>query len=297
VYKYKYNGKELQDELGLNMYDYGARNYMADLGRWGNIDPKAEEYFYVSPFTYVLNRPTVAIDPDGRRVYFIGGAGNDADGWDYIKRWGQAFSNLGVNFTRVNASHGKNGDVSFTNSYRHSGYEQVTRATNTDYYVGGLAPAPVEYTNETRPVSNSMIDATVNLYKQQLKDNPLAEGEQFNLAGYSYGSVLQAQAALKLADGGQVIDNLVLIGSPISDKSDLWKQLSSNKNIKNVIRYDISGDLLSNPQDVYDFIKGGIKALWEGDDNAHFDAARPGAEANTLIQTIVQWLKDQGVKN
>ncbi|WP_415060206.1 hypothetical protein [Flavobacterium sp.] len=27
VYKYKYNGKEWQDELGLNFYDYGARNY------------------------------------------------------------------------------------------------------------------------------------------------------------------------------------------------------------------------------------------------------------------------------
>ncbi|TAF60536.1 MAG: RHS repeat-associated core domain-containing protein, partial [Flavobacterium sp.] len=33
-YKYKYNGKEYQDELGLNMYDYGARNYDPALGRW-----------------------------------------------------------------------------------------------------------------------------------------------------------------------------------------------------------------------------------------------------------------------
>jgi len=38
-FKYKYNGKELQDELGLNMYDYGWRNYDPALGRWLNINP------------------------------------------------------------------------------------------------------------------------------------------------------------------------------------------------------------------------------------------------------------------
>ncbi|WP_175550416.1 RHS repeat-associated core domain-containing protein [Chryseobacterium vrystaatense] len=31
---YKYNGKELQE---TGMYDYGARFYMGDLGRWGAI--------------------------------------------------------------------------------------------------------------------------------------------------------------------------------------------------------------------------------------------------------------------
>jgi len=65
TYKYKYNGKELQDELGLNMYDYGARNYMPDLGRWANIDNKSETYFSMSPFNYAGNNPIVFVDYDG----------------------------------------------------------------------------------------------------------------------------------------------------------------------------------------------------------------------------------------
>ena len=88
---------------------------------------------------------------------------------------------------------------------------------------------------------------------------------------------------------------MILIGSPISDKSDLWKQLKSNKNIKNVIRYDIQGDLLSNPSDILTFIKGGYQN--SNDDGPHFDAARPTNQADHLIQTIVEWLNQQGVKN
>lgn len=64
-YKYKFNGKEWQDELGLNIYDYHARNFMPDIGRTLTMDPMAEKFYAFSPHSFFNNNPVYFIDPTG----------------------------------------------------------------------------------------------------------------------------------------------------------------------------------------------------------------------------------------
>jgi len=64
-YMYRYNAKEWQDELGLDWYDYGWRNYDPALGRWMNIDPLSEEFASWSTYSFVYNNPIKFFDPTG----------------------------------------------------------------------------------------------------------------------------------------------------------------------------------------------------------------------------------------
>jgi RHS repeat-associated protein len=63
--RYLYNGKEFNDDFDLNWYDYGARFYDAQIGRWHGVDPLAEMAYGWTPYRYGFNNPLFYIDPDG----------------------------------------------------------------------------------------------------------------------------------------------------------------------------------------------------------------------------------------
>jgi RHS repeat-associated protein len=55
-YKYKFQGQERQDELGLNWDSYKYRNYDYAIGRFFNIDPLSEDYAYQSTYAFAENK-------------------------------------------------------------------------------------------------------------------------------------------------------------------------------------------------------------------------------------------------
>jgi len=91
--RYKYNGKELDRMHGLNLYDYGARNYDPLLGRFDRFDSKAWRKPWQSPYTYGRNNPLRFIDPDGNEDldkfmgYVIGSATNIIPFSNVVRNW------------------------------------------------------------------------------------------------------------------------------------------------------------------------------------------------------------------
>ena len=62
---YRFTGKEKQTVFGdSNIYDSFAR-FQNTYGRFMSIDPKAESFYHISPYTYCAGDPVNLVDPDG----------------------------------------------------------------------------------------------------------------------------------------------------------------------------------------------------------------------------------------
>jgi RHS repeat-associated protein len=63
---YQYNDKEMLDEdAGLNWYDYGFRSYDPQIGRFMQLDPMAFDYPELTPFQFAGDDPIANVDLDG----------------------------------------------------------------------------------------------------------------------------------------------------------------------------------------------------------------------------------------
>jgi len=94
---------------------------------WLSVDPLAEKYPTLSPYTYVANNPINTIDPDGRKIIFIngklGGGYKGKGGKDY---WNNSFIQGAKDYMNDNSVYYENTDygyLSSTSGRMDQGYE------------------------------------------------------------------------------------------------------------------------------------------------------------------------------
>ena len=73
---FKFGGKELTQQNGLNEYDFGARQYYPAVPHFTTVDPLCEKYYWLSPYLYCGNNPVNAVDPSGKDIWRLDSEGH-----------------------------------------------------------------------------------------------------------------------------------------------------------------------------------------------------------------------------
>jgi RHS repeat-associated protein len=63
--RWKFQGQEHLDDLGLNWDSFKWRNHQPDIGRFFNIDPLADKYVYNSPYAFSENKVISHVELEG----------------------------------------------------------------------------------------------------------------------------------------------------------------------------------------------------------------------------------------
>ena len=68
--RFLFGGKEREHAGGRNAYDFGARS-LTPFGSWPSPDPKAEDFYQISPFSYCAGDPVNRIDIEGKWTVYL----------------------------------------------------------------------------------------------------------------------------------------------------------------------------------------------------------------------------------
>ena len=193
--RYKYNGKELFEEL--QWLNYGARFYDAAVGRWWSRDPKAEKAQAWTPYRYAFDSPVNVVDPDGRFEDWV----ERADGtiyWDEnatspeTTKPGEKY--LGKNV--LVATHNRDENLSEPiNSARFDLYLESNKNGPTATIYGNTVPADVKKYGTLKeglyPASYCIYHGDGAILINEGKDLPTVRGNPNNPKNYNPDGTLK----------------------------------------------------------------------------------------------------------
>ncbi|WP_374043290.1 RHS repeat-associated core domain-containing protein [uncultured Dysgonomonas sp.] len=183
---YKYNGKELDQMHGLNLYDYSARYYESAVGRFTSVDPHAENYYSWSLYAYCANNSMRFTDPTGMD-------------W-YQDDKGNVMWQEGNNKTVKKTHSDENGNITIT--YKNIGTSYNQRIDNYTFFQFDQNPSSVYYLPEDFQNGDFARNA-------QISQSPYTQGGA-DAIGWSFSM----DGSLSASVGGDIIQYVTFQTGP-----------------------------------------------------------------------------------
>ncbi|WP_264524260.1 DUF6443 domain-containing protein [Flavobacterium sp. N502536] len=268
--KFKFNEKELQDELGLNMYDFGARMYMPDLGRFSVIDPMADFVNYQSPYVVSDNNPIYNVDEYGLGILNV---------------LGNIFRRIGNGIKQV-----INGKDCSCVVKEDSLYKSWIDPDFPSSGGGRSKPVYVKKTEESRETPGKIPELTLGSTGLVIGDNPEPKTSEFDIPTPPVPSFTKSVTP-PLYKAGKIINinvrfnpNSSILNSSASDKTlnDLLKTLTDYPQILLLIKGNVS--IANNPD-------------WKSDTDIAINGGRGTVRDLQLLRAkaIKQFLVKRGI--
>lgn len=186
--KYKYQGQERQDELGLNWDSFKWRNYDYTIGRFMSIDPLAEKYAYNSTYAFQENKM---------------GMGRELEGLELVLTHGTFAQRGDKSQYSLNKADYKEGST-----WKEMFSQRVALAT------GWNKNSTYEYTWSGENTAEARIKGGKMLANRLMSsDNPFAKDKHATLMGHSHGGNVDKVAKNILENNGWTVD-LINIATP-----------------------------------------------------------------------------------
>ena len=134
--KFGFQGQELQEELGLNWSSFRWRNADPAIGRFFNIDPLAENFYYNSPYNFSENRVIDAIELEGLEKVSIHLLGQMSTDGNSITGLATLTLDIGNDNSLSGTISTKGGNLSLTYN-KESGVKYATSEANGEEFQKG----------------------------------------------------------------------------------------------------------------------------------------------------------------